>query len=351
MENTSLKPVVREKGSEPFLQVRRSVRTAGSLARYAASHLAMGTVFSVVAYGASSTFLEEVVRQVFREIDRLNDEMSHYKPVSELSAINREAFGQLVPVSPGLFKLLEDSLRYGDETFGAFDITIGPLMKSWGFFRGWGRLPSSPELTEVLKRIGYRHVKLDAVRRTVSFDKPGIELDLGAIGKGYAVDRATQILRAEGITQALISSGTSSIYALGSPPGKEGWEVSVCHPLDRRRTAFSLRLQNLSISVSGDYEKFFELGGRIYAHIIDPNTGMPAEDMVMTAVISPSAAESDALSTSFFVGGVKLSRAYLDHHPDLTAIFYTPIRSRHTIEQIVLRSTVTKLLADRFARI
>jgi thiamine biosynthesis lipoprotein len=351
MENTSPKPAIRENASGAFRQVRASVRTVGSLVRYAASHQAMGTIFSVVAYGASSAFLGEVVRRAFQEIDHLNDEMSHYKPESELSAINHEAFRQRVVVTPGLFKLLEDSLRYGDETFGAFDITIGPLMKSWGFFRGWGRLPSPPELTEVLKRIGYRYVKLDAVRRTVSFDKPGIELDLGAIGKGYAVDRATEILRAEGITQALISSGTSSIYALGSPPGEEGWEVSVCHPLDRRKTACTLRLQNLSISVSGDYEKFFELGGRIYAHIIDPNTGMPAEDMVMTVVISPSAAESDALSTSFFVGGVKRSQVYLEYHPDLTAIFYTPMRFTHTIEQIVLKSTVTKLPADRFARI
>src|SRR5665213_49834 len=217
MENTSPKPEIRENASGGFRQVRASVRTVGSLVRFAASHQAMGTIFSVVAYGASSAFLGEVVRRAFQEIDRLNDEMSHYKPESELSAINREAFRQTLVVTPGLFKLLEDSLRYGDETFGAFDITIGPLMKSWGFFRGWGRLPSPPELTEVLKRIGYRYVKLDAVRRTVSFDKPGIELDLGAIGKGYAVDRATEILCAEGITQALISSGTSSIYALGSP--------------------------------------------------------------------------------------------------------------------------------------
>jgi len=223
-------------------------------------------------------------------------------------------------------------------------------MKAWGFFRGWGRLPAPQELSEALNRIGYRHVKLDAVTRTVGFDEPGIELDLGAIGKGYAVDRVVEILRAGGITQALVSSGTSSIYALGSPPGEQGWEISVCHPFDRRKTACTLRVQNLSISVSGDYEKSFELGGRIYAHIMDPRSGMPAEHMAMTVVISPSATEGDALSTSFFVRGVERSRVYLECHPDLTAIFYIPARSTHTVEQVVLKSSMTKLPVDRFVR-
>ncbi len=311
----------------------------------------MGTIFTVVAYGPSSTSLEEVAYRAFKEVSRLDAQMSHYKPESELSAINREAYRQSVVVSPEMFKLLEDSLRYSAETGGAFDITIGPLMKSWGFFRGWGRLPSPDELAQVLRGIGYQHVKQDTSTRIVRFDEPGIELNLGAIAKGYAVDRVVEILRTAGITQALVSSGTSSIYALGSPPGEDGWEISLCHPFDRRRTACRVRLQNLSISVSGDYEKSFELGGRLYTHIMDPTRGMPAEDMVMTAVIAPSVTESDALSTSFFVAGVERSRAYLKDHPYLTAIFYIPTRLTHTVEQVVLKSTVTTLPADRFARL
>ncbi len=148
----------------------------------------------------------------FQEIDRLDNLMSHYKPESELSMINREAFHQTVAVTPELFNLLQDSLRFSEETSGAFDITVGPLMKSWGFFRGWGRLLEQSELDEALKRTGYRNVRLDAAAPTLRFGEPGIELDLGAIGKGYAVDRVVEILRAED-TSALVSSGTSSIYA------------------------------------------------------------------------------------------------------------------------------------------
>ena len=322
---------------------------ATSSVRYRSSHEAMGTVFSVIAYGASSVTLEKAVLKAFQEVDRLNSAMSHYKPESELCAINREAWRDEVVVTPELFKLIEESLRYSVETTGAFDITIGPLMKSWGFFRGWGRLPSSTELAQVLQRIGYRHIKLDAASRTISFDKPGIELDLGAIGKGHAVDRAVEVLRGEGITQALVSSGTSSIYALGSPPGEQGWKISVCHPYDRRKKVCSLRLQDLSISVSGDYEQFFQLDGKIYAHIMDPCTGMPAEGILMTAVISSSASESDALSTSFFVSGIERSRAYVDRYPNLTALLYTPAASHRAVEQIMLKSSVMKLSVHSFA--
>jgi thiamine biosynthesis lipoprotein len=319
------------------------LRAADSLVRYESSHQSMGTVFTVVVYGTKSEYLEEVTNQVFQEFDQLDDQMSNYKPESELSSINRDAARQAVIVEPGLFKLIQKSLEYSRASGGDFDITVGPLMKSWGFFRGQGRLPTKSELAEVLKRIGYQHVKLDASARTIRFDTPGIEIDLGAIAKGYAVDQAVKILRDAGIERAMISSGTSSLYALGSPPGESGWKISVRNPLDPAKAACGMRLQNLSLSVSGDYEKFFKLGGKTYAHIMDPHTGMPVENMLSTAVVSPSATESDALSTSFFVAGPGPARAYLDAHPNLTAIFFLPTDHGHAFKQVVLKSSRTDL--------
>ena len=196
---------------------------AENTVRYEASHESMGTVFTVAVYGRERTFLSEVVEEVFEEVDRLDEQMSNYKPESELSTINRTAASRPVVVEPGLFHLLEISVRRSEETDGAFDITVGPLMKSWGFFRGRGRLPTRAEIGQVLKRVGYQHLKLDAERRTIRFDEGGVEIDLGGIAKGYAVDRAVEILRSNGITSALVSSGMSSIYALGSPPGAHGW--------------------------------------------------------------------------------------------------------------------------------
>ena len=326
------------------------MRAADPLVRYEATHRAMGTSFTLVAYGQSSSYLEEVAAQVFQEIDALDDQMSNYKLDSELSSINREAAGHAVMVEPRLFSLIQDSLEYSRQSDGAFDITVGPLMKAWGFFRGQERLPSKSELAETLKRIGYQHVKLDASARTIRFDALGIEFDLGGIAKGYAVDRAVDILRDNGISQALISSGTSSIYALGSPPNEKGWKISLRNPLDTSKAACVLRLQNLSLSVSGDYEKFFKVGGKVYAHIMDPHTGMPVENMLSTVLVSPSATDSDALSTAFYVEGPGAARHYLAHHPNLTAVFFLPGVSADTYKQVVLKSSDSTLPTVSFVK-
>lgn len=319
-----------------------------SLVRHEASHAAMGTIFSIAAYGSSSGRLEDSLARSFQEVDRLDDLMSHYKPNSELSMINREASRRAVVVTPELFKLLEDALHFSQETCGAFDITVGPLMKAWGFFRGWGRLPEQLELEQTLKRIGYRHVELDAATHTVRFDEAGIELDLGAIGKGYAVDRVIEILRANGVSRALVSSGTSSICAIGAPPGEQAWEISVCDPFDRRKQACSLGLRNMSISISGSQEKSFVLDGELCTHLVDPRNGEPVKNMLMTAVIAESNAASDALSTAFFVSGIKRTQAYLQSHCNLTVIFYALKRSSHSAEQSILKSNIIALTENSF---
>ncbi len=299
----------------------------------------MGTVFTVVAYGRDRDFLGEVVEQVFQEVDRLDAQMSNYKPESELSAINREAARHPVLVEPKLFRLIQDSVQYSRETDGAFDITVGPLMKHWGFFRGQGRLPSQAEITEVLKRIGYQHLKLDIAARTIRFDESGIELDLGGIAKGYAVDQAVEILRSNDIASALVSSGTSSIYALGAPPGERGWHVTVRDPFHAAKPADRLLLRNYSLSTSGCYEKFFEIAGKTYCHIMNPRTGWPVKNMLSTTVLAPTTTESDALS-KLFVLGVEGSRQVLATQPDLTAIFYQPEASPGHYTRTVLCSAV-----------
>lgn len=319
--------------------------------RYEASHDAMGTVFAVVAYGRDRNYLAEVVNEVFEEIDRLDNQMSNYRPESELSGINREAGKHEVIVEPKLFQLLDESFRYSQDTGGAFDITVGPLMKLWGFFRGRGRLPSQSEIAQVLKRVGYHHVKLDPNHRTVHFDTSGVEVDLGGIAKGYAVDRAVEILRSNGITAALVSSGTSSIYALGAPPEQRGWTVTVRAPYDPHQAGDVFHLQNYSLSTSGSYEKFFKIRGRTYCHIMDPRTGRPVEGMLSTAVLAPSTTASDALSTSFFVLGPEGSRKYLAAHANLAVVFYRPAGEPPSFTRLTLRSDSFRVSSDQLAEI
>jgi thiamine biosynthesis lipoprotein len=319
--------------------------------RYEASHEAMGTVFTVVAYGRDRNYLAEVVDEVFDEVDRLDAQMSNYKPESELSGINREAGSRDVLVEPKFFQLLEDSFRYSRETGGAFDITVGPLMKLWGFFRGQGRVPRPAEIAEALTRVGYQHVMLDPTRRSIRFDTRGVELDLGGIAKGYAVDQAVGILRANGISVALVSSGTSSIYALGSPPNERGWTIKVRDPYNPDKVGDVIHLENYSLSTSGSYEKFFQVGGKTYCHIMDPHTGWPVQNMLSAGILAPSTIQSEALSKPFFIWGPAGSRNYLASHASLEVVFYQPTGKAETFTRSVLRSDSFQVASDQIAEV
>jgi len=335
-------------GRDVLLPCARNV--SNELKRYEASHTSMGTEFTVVAYGQDVRLLAETVEEVFQEIDRIDKQMSNYKPESELSLINREAASRVVRVEPSLYALIQKSLQYSEDTGGAFDITVGPLMKAWGFFRGEGRVPSPGELHGVLAHVGYQHVKLDPANRTIHFDVPGIELDLGGIAKGYAVDRAVSILRENGVTAALVSSGMSSIYALGAPPDEEGWKIILRDPFDSTVPANVVYLRNFSMSTSGNYNKFFRLGGKTYSHIMDPHTGMPVENMLSTTVFVANATDSDALS-KLYVLGAEGSRRYLATHPSIQALFYLPAGSEKQFKRVLLQSDSYNLPPDTLVKI
>ena len=202
--------------------------------------------------------------EAFDEVDRIDRLMSHYKADSGVSRLNREASRGPVAVDAELFDFISEAMRYNDESGGAFDITVGPLMKAWGFFRGEGRVPSGDELAAARRLVGGAHVMLNPTARTIAFDEPGVEIDLGGIAKGYAVDRVAGILRARKIAAALISAGGSSIYGLGAPPGRREWDVMIQDPVDPRKTALTVHLRDSALSVAGSSEKSFEAGGTTY---------------------------------------------------------------------------------------
>lgn len=284
---------------------------------------AMGTTFTVYLYSNDPMQASACLDAAFEEIERVEEALSNYRPTSELSRINRDAAKEDVTTDPEVFHFLEVSLDFGRRSDGAFDITVGPLMRAWGFFRGQGHYPTPTELGEARNEIGWQHVKLDPSSRTVHFDIPGIELDPGGIGKGYAVDQVVALLRAAGIKSALVDAGSSSIYALGAPPEKEGWPVQIPWPGDRSRSISSVVLRDTSLSTSGSYEKFFTLQGRTYCHIMDPRTGEPVQDMLQTTVITPKATDSDAISTAMFVMGYAKGVKLLEEFPETSGIWVT----------------------------
>lgn len=281
------------------------VRTASrELARLEDADEAMGSRFSVVLYGPDRAKLQMAADAAFEEMHRLDRLLSNYKRDSEWSRVNREATSRPVVVSAELFDLLWACLEYGRQSDGAFDITVGPLMRVWGFYKGDGRMPPASAVAEALEGVGSRHVRLDPDARTVRFLRPGVELDPGGVGKGYAVDRMVDVLRKRGVAIALVSAAGSSIYGLGAPPEEpKGWHVPITAPADPRRAVADVYLENLSISTSGSYEKFFWAEGRRYAHIIDPRTGHPARGVSSVSVLASRAVDSEVWTKPFFVNG------------------------------------------------
>lgn len=265
-------------------------------------HRAMGSEFSIDLYSPDGGTAEQWMQSSFDEIDRLEDLLSNYRPTSELSRVSREAGKGPVTTDPETFAFLEKSLELSRRSDGAFDMTVGPLMRAWGFFFSQGRVPSDAELSALRRKTGWQHIKLDAEKRTVYFDNGvSMELDPGGIGKGYAVDRVISLLRREGVKAALVSAGSSSIYAMGTPPEQAGWRVNVPDPVRKGVTMTSVMLKDMSLSTSACTEKFFVKNGHRYCHILNPHTERPVEDKLQTTVIAPSTTDSDALSTATFV--------------------------------------------------
>ena len=265
---------------------------------------AMGTEYAMNLYGSSVALLESAAEQASDEVKRIDQMLSNYIPDSELNLVNQEASAHPVQVSPEFFDLLAKCFQYSRDSDGAFDITVGPLMKVWGFYKDSGRLPHRAEIRTALDQIGYRSVELDPRHHTVRFRKPGISLDPGGVGKGYAVDRVVAVLRANGVSSALVSAGGSSIYGLGTPPGDpRGWYVHIRDPKDQRKTAAVVYLKNNSLSTSGNYEKFFFAEGKLYSHIMDPRTGYPSQGMLAVSVIAPRTLDSEVWAKPYYILG------------------------------------------------
>lgn len=281
----------------------RSAPVATDL-RFEESLDAMGTAFSVVLYGQDRFKLQAAVELAFEEVRRLDQLLSNYRPESEWSQVNRQAAAKPVKVSKELFDLLRTCMDYSRASDGAFDITVGPLMKVWGFYKGSGRFPHRAEVRGALARVGYQNVVLDPKEQTVYFRKPGVELDPGGIGKGYAVDRMVALLKEHGIQSGLITAGSSSIYGIGAPSTEpRGWRITIRHPKDPSRTVQDVFLKNTSMSTSGNYEKFFRVREKMYSHIMDPRTGYPAQGVLSVSVIAPRTLDSEAWTKPYYING------------------------------------------------
>jgi thiamine biosynthesis lipoprotein len=290
--------------SEVVAQAAVAAADRPELLRLVKTADAMGSTYSVELYGYDHARLTEAADAALEEARRLDGMLSNYTPESEWSRINQRAADGPMRISPEMFRLLSACFEYSRESEGAFDITVAPLMKVWGFYKGTGHLPHHAEVAAALAKVGYQHMHLDPAAQTIWFDRAGVEMDPGGIGKGYAVDRMVDVLKQMGVKIALVAASGSSIYGLGAPPSEaKGWPVDIRNPWNHDKTSASAFLKDMSMSTSGSYEKFFRAEGKIYAHIMDPRTGYPAQGSVSVSVIAPRTLDSEAWAKPYFVNG------------------------------------------------
>lgn len=257
-------------------------------------------------------------RDALNAIDRLEDTLSVFRETSVISAINRHAAHDPVAVDEATYALLRLCGELFEQTGGAFDITSTPLSRCWGFLARDGRVPGDDALNEARARVGFDGVRLDDAARTVRFARGGLELNLGAIGKGHALDRVARTMRRAGAEHALLSAGRSSLMAIGGRRG--GWFIELVSLRADGSPLADVHLRDAAIGTSGAGDQFVLVDGVRYGHVIDPRTGRPASGVESASVIASSAAVADALSTAFLVGGAALADAYCARHADVMAI-------------------------------
>jgi FAD:protein FMN transferase len=271
-------------------------------------------------------------------VEALEAQLTVYRDTSEVSRLNQRAFAEPVVVEQRLFELFTQAKELWKATEGALDITSGALTKIWGFYRRQGRMPSEAEVAEALDKVGSQHLELDASSNSVRFLVPGLEINLGAIGKGHTLDRCAELLVSRDIHDFLIHGGNSSVLARGDRGQEAGdrrqgsqaanlqsspWSIGLRHPLRPEQRLAEFILQDQALGTSGSGSQFFHHRGKRYGHILDPRTGWPAEQVLSATVIAPTAAEADAISTAFYVLGVEAAKTYCEQYPNIFALLVT----------------------------
>jgi thiamine biosynthesis lipoprotein len=285
---------------------------------------AMGTQMELLFAGSEPAYLKAVGDEIEEELSRLENRISRFISTSEVNRINQCAGSGPVLIDPEMVRLLKSALDFYRETDGAFDITVAPLLKKWGFYQKQFQRLDAPTIRELLSQVGSDQILLDTANRTVKFKTKGMEIDFGGMGKGYALEKVLEIIRESEIPTAFVSFGGSSVYALGQPPGRDRWQFSYRISKDVKFAPVAVTLKNEGFSISANYERQFKDASGVYGHIFDPHSGKPAAGLQAAAVIHESPLHAEILSTAFMVLGWEKSQLYLERHPEVKAMLTIP---------------------------
>lgn len=283
----------------------------------------MATYFQVALWGKGADYLDAVAQECFDEIRRIEGQLSLYREDTDIYELNRDGAGRTVILDPRVYWVLEEAARLSAETSGAFDITVGPLVRAWGFMGASGRMAEAEAVEAARESVGMGLVELVPEVHGARFLRDGVIVDLGAIGKGYALDQVAELIRDYEIPGALLHGGTSTVVAVGGRPDGAAWPIAIQDPADEANRIAVVSLRDNALSVSAVHGKFFTEGDARYGHVIDPRSGRPVQNALLAAVVCPSATESDALSTALLIEGESMLESLIAR-PDTSGLIVVP---------------------------
>ena len=278
-----------------------------------------GIILEVKLYGDPGK-IEKVSSEIYKVVAEVDQTCNIYNPESEISKLNSSAYEKPFKCSDLLWEVLSESKKYHEISNGAFDISAAPLMKLWGFYRKRNSLPSQKELEEAKAVVGLDKVIFDNANKSIKFTLPGMRLDLGGIAKGFAVDKGAEVAEKMGVNTGLINLSGNALCLSKSFPGKEKYVIGVKNPLKKSTLCGKVELLKQSVATSGDYERYVVIDGKHFAHIMDPRTGKPVENVFAVTVITPSATAADALSTACFINGGDFAERIHKQDPSTTIL-------------------------------
>lgn len=297
-----------------LLLTRNAQPNTASLTRFEYTEYHMGVDVRIVAYAPDAQTAERACAAAFERFAVLDTIMSDYRADSELMRLCAKSGGAPVRVSTDLFRVLERAQQVAQRSRGAFDVTCGPLVALWRRARKTHVLPTTDEIAQARELVGWQKMQLDARNRAVRLLVPGMKLDLGGIGKGYADDCAQQVLKQQGVTRALVEAG-GDIVVSDPPPGGPGWKIQVPNAVVSPLMTFA----NAAVSTSGDTEQFVEIGGKRYSHIVDPRTGQAMTSRIQVTIVARDGITSDSLSKVASLLEPEASAAIMKMYPGITA--------------------------------
>jgi len=308
---------------------KESIWPAGRVDVDSGRSVVMGTFARVIAVAADSNIANRCIEAALAEIKEIDKLMNRYKNDSEISELNRDGFRRAVRVSKSTYEVLQRAIEFSELTYGAFDVTVGPLVDIWHSTRDTSTLPADAELQQARSKVSYELLILDVNEMSVRFAVKGMKLDLGGIAKGYAIDKAVEAMQKAGALGAMVEIG-GDIRCFGSPPqGQNRWRIGLQESraagenVSTGRILLVLELVDAAVATSGDYRRFVVIEGKRYSHIIDAKTGYSSDELTSATVISKNATEADALATAVSVMGAEKGLALIETTPETEAVLIT----------------------------